>query len=311
MQTSKHIQEESMRAGVTLQELLVVVFIVGLLAAMLLPAIQQSRAAARRAQCLNNQKQIGIAVHQYVDVHRVLPPWGFLYPILPFMEEAPLYNASEPGLNGTTEERGQTIMSLPILAKFTCPEDRYIHEPGGASYCINRGLVFKVFGAQLAFIPETPSEPLRWEDVSDGLSQTVLASEWLSSPPYQFPALPPPPFVTYRIAPAVCDYRNLGGYAAACNAAPTTIGPTFGRPSGNLMSGNGGYDHVNTPNQTSCISLPSAQCLIQAIPPSSGHHQGVHVLLADGSARFVADGISGEIWRGIGSRNGREVVGEF
>ena len=95
--------------GFTLIELLVVIAIIAILVALLLPAVQQAREAARRSSCKNNLKQLGLALHNYHDVHRVFPPaqlrgrnsstgieygnaasWGAM--LLPFIEQAPLYD---------------------------------------------------------------------------------------------------------------------------------------------------------------------------------------------------------------------------
>ena len=91
------------RAGFTLVELLVVIAIIGILVALLLPAVQAAREAARRMQCSNNLKQIGLGLHNYTDTYKVFPSgfiyngtpnfecWGWAALILPFVEQAPLH----------------------------------------------------------------------------------------------------------------------------------------------------------------------------------------------------------------------------
>jgi prepilin-type N-terminal cleavage/methylation domain-containing protein/prepilin-type processing-associated H-X9-DG protein len=129
--------------GFTLIELLVVIAIIAVLIALLLPAVQQAREAARRSQCKNNLKQLGLAIHNYHEIHKQFPPtgmahnnlnWAFnrasgLVFILPFIDQAPLYNSIDfnyPGgqhldlqvLAGTTK-----LICQQVIPAYRCPSD--------------------------------------------------------------------------------------------------------------------------------------------------------------------------------------------
>ena len=128
--------------GFTLVELLVVIAIIGVLVALLLPAVQAAREAARRMQCANHCKQIGLALHNYHDVHRAFPPAWMLDPtnlnvqvwgdaILPFIEESTVYDRWDSGIPcvdqaamlGFSAERAATNLELAKthLSTFICP----------------------------------------------------------------------------------------------------------------------------------------------------------------------------------------------
>lgn len=134
--------------GFTLIELLVVIAIIAILIALLLPAVQQAREAARRTQCKNNLKQLGLALHNYHDTHKSFPmgcaaryngnpvagnyeSWGWTAAILPFLDQAPLFN--QLGVNDRTlnealvaagpTNTGALDTAFPALTAYQCPSD--------------------------------------------------------------------------------------------------------------------------------------------------------------------------------------------
>lgn len=151
------------RSGFTLVELLVVIAIIGILVGLLLPAVQAAREAARRMQCGNNLKQIGLALHNYESTHKKFPigfqdnlngtptradgGWSWLCAILPYMEQSPLYNSLDLrfhpyGTVGTISDPAgrNNAGTATVISSYRCPSDiapltRAINaaSPGGTS----------------------------------------------------------------------------------------------------------------------------------------------------------------------------------
>ncbi len=127
--------------GFTLVELLVVITIIGILIALLLPAVQAAREAARRMQCGNNLKQIGVALHNYENTHRTLPPGSFfltsgkgrnkgsiLVHILPFIEQQAIFDAfdfKQPDISGQCFAGTATEIRSTVIAAYICPSDNH------------------------------------------------------------------------------------------------------------------------------------------------------------------------------------------
>ena len=146
------VPSRSVRRGFTLIELLVVISIIGLLIALVLPALQAAREAARRIQCTNNLKQIGLALHNYHQQHNLFPPgaivqvggafsgpyssqlqWNAL--ILPFLEAANLYNSINFGLaagQGGADNGAFYTAWVSVPATFLCPSDGKNGSPPGS-----------------------------------------------------------------------------------------------------------------------------------------------------------------------------------
>lgn len=124
------------RRAFTLIELLVVIAIIAVLIALLLPAVQAAREAARRAQCVNNLKQIGLSLHNYITVQNVLPPgrlnthvsgagacWGLYSQLLPQMENQSLFNSFNFSLAPDTPDPSNTTGNVAFLNSLICPSD--------------------------------------------------------------------------------------------------------------------------------------------------------------------------------------------
>jgi prepilin-type N-terminal cleavage/methylation domain-containing protein len=201
----------SRRRGFTLIELLVVIAIIAVLIALLLPAVQAAREAARRSQCVNNLKQIGIAMHNYHDICGSLPwghgyfgwnDWSAFVSLLPEMEQGPLFNMinftnkngiyqpAYPG-NGTSFTQGcpanTTIFAMTIKG-LICPtdQDRLTTVYGKLNYAGNAGSNPASFfdinndaanNGLFSSVGYTPNTTYSFSNVTDGLSNTAAFSE--------------------------------------------------------------------------------------------------------------------------------------
>ena len=328
------MKRKSKSRGFTLIELLVVIAIIAVLVSLLLPAVQQAREAARRTQCKNNLKQLGLAMHNYESTFSTLPPGSLANPLvfsaharlLPYLEQAnlqSLLNFSVPPLTvtagydpvGTAQNINAAKQTLPVML---CPSDSDRvpgSDFGGISYpaCYGSAINRTTSETDPAFArPRDGADGVivarlstRFRDITDGLSNTVVLGEQLLGDGAPDNTIPP----------ANNDYRRrilvLSGNTVT-NPTNCAAGTTWSGTRGEkwIWHGRTLYNHYYAPNAKSpdCYNASSGYFLTSA---RSAHTGGVQVALCDGSVRFVSENIGLPTWRALATRAGGEVPGEF
>lgn len=308
------------KRGFTLIELLVVIAIIAILIALLLPAVQQAREAARRTQCKNNLKQLGLAAHNYHDVYLQFPLgvassadpatsiWGqtFTVALFPYLEQNAIseqYDGSGPAglglISFVINANNSTIVpiSLPTLL---CPSDYGAAPHSGvfgwdvskSNYQMITTNIDAYFG-----IPAGASGAMgfndgsRMADITDGSSSTLFLTEYLTGT-------------------GSSDFRgvhwdaNGGRSYVYSNTTPNSsvpdditfwCPPSANLPEKNLPCNDPGFIPTNSHN----------------IASRSRHTGGVQSVLCDGSVRFFSENIDLSIWQGLTTRAGGETLGAY
>lgn len=292
------------RRGFTLIELLVVIAIIAILVALLLPAVQQAREAARRATCTDHLKQLGVALHNYHEVHQSFPSgwigvnasrqpdveagpgWGWTAMLLPMLDQESLFRKCD--FHAAIDDPRNTeprSVALPVLR---CPSDSSderwdLAEEGNPSTVITTLPTANYVGnfgtTDLHDIELVPAgqaaqgdgvffhnSSVRFRDLTDGTSNTFVVGERKSD-------------------------NSLHWHSTWLGVAP---------------DGEHRYARVlahagHTPNHPDT----------HFDDYSSEHSAGVHFLFGDGRVRFMTQSIDGGTFHGLATRRGREVLGEF
>ncbi|HEY4262793.1 MAG TPA: DUF1559 domain-containing protein [Schlesneria sp.] len=289
------------RRAFTLIELLVVIAIIAVLIALLLPAVQQAREAARRTQCRNNLKQMGLAVHNYHDAVQLFPYGGIaanhangFVMILPFLDQANVYNTFNFSSDvGGSDAANQAAKVIPISSYF-CPSHSRLRKVvpvsgsggsayyGGArsDYSMNCGTTNCYSTAIVDWTGVTNIQSsISMRDITDGTSNTFLIGEkWTD------------PTVASNVSPAATDsntsdnaYWQWGNYGCRLvkyqmNTNLSTIGVAYGDTSANF-----GSQHIG----------------------------GCHFAFCDGSVRFISQNIDMNTYHNLGNRADGLSVGSF
>jgi prepilin-type N-terminal cleavage/methylation domain-containing protein/prepilin-type processing-associated H-X9-DG protein len=293
------------RPGFTLIELLVVIAIIAVLIALLLPAVQAAREAARRMQCTNNLKQLGIALHNYHDIHGRFAPGSiqvnlpnnysyrqpFVTSLLPYLEQGNLTNSFNFNLS-FQEDSNSTTRGARVKV-FDCPSDQQVvfTNNGGSisdvkgNYGVNWGQ--NVYGDPGLPAPFGLNYGASMAELTDGTSQTLLMAELIQTPH------PPGQPVD------VIDRRGrVWSDQPSSHQISTRLGP-----------------NSQVPDYGACWVEPKAPCTRNTgdgpnhyIASRSLHPGGVNALFGDGSVHFLKDSIALPTWRALSSRSGGEVI---
>ncbi len=315
----------SHRTGFTLVELLVVIAIIGVLIALLLPAVQQAREAARRMQCNNNLKQLTLAMHNYESTHTKFPAGrtslglSVHAALLAYLEQGNVADLIDWNVRWDHANNAQARAAHVVA--FECPSDPVANIPAGwapNNYRANQGsgLLHGLTPTDSSNVNYGMPNPngvfylntyLGFHDVTDGTSNTAAFSEHSKGDfsnaiasatdtfyPQTHPATADD---AYRDCEAI-DAQDLQYQRVSDVGAPWLRG----------YHSTSAYFHVSPPNARSCMFPPGRI----ATTAKSAHPGGVMVSSCDGSVRFIPETINIVVWRAFGSRDGGEAaVGEL
>lgn len=323
------------RRGFTLVELLVVIGVIGILIGLLLPAVQKVRDAAKRVKCQNNLRQIGLAMHGYMDTNNSLPPngiyayngtatvatspWSAVARILPYIEQENLYR----NIDFSTSYSTQPGITSRRIATFMCPAELndkgsgtdpiYGNKHWTINYAVNLGtwgvLTNKATAMQTSDGAFSPNLGFGPSSFADGLSNTLALAEvkgYTSKVTGGGPG-PLPPAASTGIAGAFDPAKFTHAEWVDGKVHETGFTTTFA-PNTLVAYASGGitYD-VDFISATET----NAADTYAAVTSRSYHLGGVNALLMDGSVHFIHSSISASTWQALGTRAGNDLPGDY
>jgi len=313
------------RRGFTLIELLVVIAIIAILIALLLPAVQQAREAARRSQCKNNLKQIGLALHNYHDVHSVFPPGNISASsghgptawvhILPFADQAPLYNqltfsGAHRFYFGLTNPNSSVLNSVypqyMICPSSPVPSSAAPSDGGSPAVITN-----VVVGSYLLLEGAIGIDQIQNGDDAGCGSGTTGKGIRSNGGSFTFNK-------SYRFRDYTDGTSNVMMIAEQSDWGAGKADIRAGRSVGSWM----GINNINI--DCRCFNTATVRYSVGTktnnagmgydgcnTPIQSIHVGGAHVLMGDGAVRFISDSTNFDLVRYLACRGDGNVIGEF
>jgi prepilin-type N-terminal cleavage/methylation domain-containing protein/prepilin-type processing-associated H-X9-DG protein len=334
-------QSATAARGFTLVELLVVIAIIGVLVAILLPAVQAAREAARRSSCTNNLRQVGLAMHSFMGTNKRLPAngdyswngsamtttnaWSGMARLLPFIEEENLSR----GINFSVSYSSQTNISSKRVSTYLCPSEikdvgqgtdpDYGNKNWPINYVMNEGTwavltlkSTKMLAGDGAFRPNKGHRPA---DFTDGLSNTLACAEVKAFTNRVSGSPNTATFSTPLSPPVDISTLSLGTFNPTSYTHVEWVDGKVHET---------GFTTVFTPNTLVPFNANGMTIDVDvvlatesnvgdtyaAVTSRSYHSGGVNALLMDGSVTFIQDAIDLALWRALGTRAGGEIAGQ-
>jgi len=326
------LRRSPQRRGFTLIELLVVIAIIAILIALLLPAVQQAREAARRSQCKNNMKQIGLALHNYHDTYNVFPPaalaihnsgvavqptdaepgrtavrggWGWGVYILPFLDQAPLYTLLNP--NGNNFPAAPTNETRTVLPVYQCPTEaspnlHFATAMGGdgsangharSSYAAVCGS-----GNNADYANKSPTNTRGMFTYNSSVRMRDVTDGTTNTI-----------MIVERFWDGADSESRRGAiWAGKCPGGPNNAGNKY---SNIVRVENLPAWIINGTNNNAAASMHGGRG--QSVPSGTALKGGfgTHAVMGDGSVRFISENLHGPTWQLLGQMSDGQIMGEF